>query len=66
MTFVRRAAVAIGFARAPGEEPLPRLPGGPSRSRYDYGLYVNPRLDQDVDELVRRIEDLEAQLAAER
>jgi len=36
-------------------------------------LYVNTRLDQDVDELdqdvdelVRRIEDLEAQLAAER
>ena len=61
MTFVRRAAVAIGFAYAPGERPLP---GAPRRSRY--GLYVNTRLDQDVDELVRRIEDLEAQLAAER
>jgi hypothetical protein len=61
MTFVRRAAVAIGFAYAPGEGPLP---GAPRRSRY--GLYTNTRLDQDVDELVRRIEDLEAQLAAER
>jgi hypothetical protein len=61
MTFVRRAAVAIGIAYAPGERPLP---GAPRRSRY--GLYTNTRLDQDVDELVRRIEDLEAQLAAER
>jgi uncharacterized protein YhaN len=80
MTFVRRAAVALGFAYAPGEGPLP---GAPRRSRY--GLYTNTRLDQDVDELdqdvdeldqdvdeldqdvdelVRRIEDLEAQLAA--
>ena len=73
MTFVRRAAVALGFAYAPGEGPLP---GAPRRSRY--GIYVNQRLDQDVDELdqdvdeldqdvdelVRRIEDLEAQLAA--
>jgi len=67
-TFVRRAAVARGYAYAPGEGPLP---GAPRRSRY--GIYVNQRLDQDVDELdqdvdelVRRIEDLEAQLAAER
>lgn len=61
MTFVRRAAVYCGLAYAPGDQPLP---GGPRQSRY--GLYVNTRLDQDVDELVRRIEDLEAQLAAER
>lgn len=60
MTFVRRAAVAIGLRYAPGEGPLP---GGPRLSRY--GFYTNTRLDQDVDELVRRIEDLEAQLAAQ-
>ena len=62
MTFVRRAAVFLGFAYAPGDEPLP---GAPRLSRYG-PIYVNPRLDQDVDELVRRIENLEAQLAAER
>jgi len=53
----RKAAVYFGLADAAGDEPLP---GAPRRSRY--GLNVRPRLDQDVDELLRRIKDLEARL----
>jgi len=49
--------VYFGLADAAGDEPLP---GAPRRSRY--GLNVRPRLDQDVDELLRRIKDLEGRL----
>ena len=55
----RRLAQRLGVVYREGGEPRP---GGPARSRYDRGLQVSPRLDQDVDELRARLEAIEARL----
>jgi hypothetical protein len=51
---VRRALAAAGLVRPPDGRPRP---DGPKRSRY--GNVVSPRLEQDIDALRRRIEELE-------
>src|SRR4051794_39549088 len=51
---LRRALIYFGLARP--EDGVPRR-GAARRSRY--GVYVSPRLDEDVDELKKRLAALE-------
>jgi hypothetical protein len=53
-------ATRVGVVYRDGGEPLP---GGPGASRYERGLGVSPRLDQDLDALTAKIAALEARLA---
>ena len=50
------ALVRLGLRYDSGAEPRP---GGPSRSRYSRGVAVSPRLDQDIDLILERLERLE-------
>jgi hypothetical protein len=54
-----RIAQRFGLVYRPAGEPLE---GGPRQSRYDRGVSVSPRLDQDIDELPARLAALEARL----
>lgn len=57
-----RVLQAAGLKHQPGGEPR-RSPSG-ARSRY--GKYTSRRLDEDIDELVERIEVLEEALRRAR
>lgn len=49
-------AAFLGLVHPPGGEPLP---GGPKRSRFGA---VSPRLDQELEDLRRRVTELERRL----
>ncbi|WP_380174350.1 hypothetical protein ACFEMC_05540 [Kineococcus sp. DHX-1] len=51
---LRRVMQYLGLSYAPGGEPRKRGP-----SRYWAGRSVSRRLDEDLDELRRRVDDLE-------
>ena len=53
-SMLRRLGQGLGLIYSETGAPLA---GGPKRSRY--GLYVSPRLDQDLDDLRRRLEAIE-------
>ena len=53
-SMLRRLGQTLGLVYPEAGAPLG---GGPKRSRY--GLYVSPRLDQDLDDLRRRLEAIE-------
>lgn len=50
---IKSLAAFLGLAEAPGGDPLP---GGPKRSRFGA---VSPRLDQEIEDLRRRVTELE-------
>ena len=52
--FLQRLGRRLGLLHDSDGAPTP---GGPKRSRY--GVYVSPRVDQDIDELRRRLAALE-------
>ena len=53
-------AKPVGLVYRDGGEPPP---GGPGSSRYERGLGVSPRLDQDLDAPTAKVAELEARLA---
>jgi hypothetical protein len=58
----RRLSTLLGLTYAPGAEPSANAP---SKSRYRRGFEVSPRLDEDLDDLRRRVAALEQRLDRE-
>jgi hypothetical protein len=59
-SLINGLAKRVGLVYREGGEPLP---GGPGSSRYERGLGVSPRLDQDLDALLAKVASLEARIA---
>jgi hypothetical protein len=55
----RRLGQKLGLIYAEHGQPSE---AAPRKSRYDRGLFVSPRLDEDVDALLQRVAELERRL----